>query len=518
MKLDPRSRRAFLQGASGAALAIPFLPSLTRDAAAAAPGPTRFAMMVYPYGNCQRYWWPGAPKSSLPELPTTPSADGSYRTRKLSDIPGDMSPILASPFDVAIRKKMVVIRGLDPLGKPHAHNTSLCTTGDTGENGGMFLWQKMKFAYSVDYVLEKSATFYPTAPALGALRIAPSGDPNPVNYGDSWSWAGIKDGVVRTVRAEKVPRKVYDLVFNGAASLDPKVAARTARLKDITSAVNDDFKDVLANRRLSAHDKNRLEDYMSLVSQIRGKLDGPRVSCSRTSDLESRLATFGDLNQLNGVMIDLEVAALACGTTRIVMHQIAGYGPSFTLNTDGEALHAMAHGGQAGGSADVQKSFEKSKWNAGRFAELIKKLDAVTEPDGNTLLDNTVVVYGSEDTTGAHFLMDMPIVLAGGKGKIKMDQFIDYRNLQDPFNSPALLASTAPDKGTVFWGRPYNNFLVTMLQTFGLTPAEYNAFTGADGFGRYEPFGYDQSGGGHYTRYVSTSSQRNAPLPGLWVG
>jgi hypothetical protein len=506
MRIDLRSRRAFLQGVGGASLAIPFLSSLVPSkAAAATQGPTRFVMMYYPYGNCQRSWWTNS-------APTTPSPDGSYRSRSLSDIPGDISPILGAPFDVSIRKKMAVVRGLDPLGVPLAHNECFATTADCGENGSQFGWQKQKFAYSVDVVLEEAPSFYPTRPAISTLRTA--GNQKFSYTVQSWSWTH-KGGVIQRMPHDWDPKVVYGKVFNTGAQADPTAAARLARFKDLTSAVNDDFKETLANRRISANDRIRLDNFMSLISDIRGKLDAPVVSCSKTSDLDARLTQLGDFDKINAIMMDMEVAALACGTTKIVMHGIASYGPSFA-DADNEKWHSMAHGGANGDPGDV--SLAKSKWQAGLFAQFIKKLDAVTEPDGNTLLDNTLVLYRSEDATGAHFLMDTPVIVAGGKGKIKTDQYIDYRNLNDPLVGGARDATTQPQAGTAFFGRPYNSLLITVLKAFGLTQAEYTKYPGQDGFGRYDGYGYDTDGkGGHYTKYTATSTDRNAPLPGLWV-
>jgi hypothetical protein len=528
MKLDPRSRRAFLQGAGGFSLAVPFLPSLAPSKAAAAPpqGPTRLVFVYHKFGICHRYWWPGAePSKSKPgaemfpaaEWPTSPSADGSYRTRALSDIPGDMSPILGKPFDVAIRKKMAVVRGLDPLGRPMGHNISFPTTADSGEDGQVpnqhADWEGLKFAYSIDYLLENSPTFYPVRPGIGTLRTLAS---NGRGYGGSSSFS-LKGSVVQNLASMKDPNQIYGLVFPGGAGgqADPIAAARLARLKDVADAVNGDYKETIAGRRISSHDKIRLDNFMSLVSQIRSKLDAPVISCSANPALKTGLTGLDSYAKINSALIDMEVAALACGSTRIVMHGIDSYGPGFD-QANGETWHGLTHGGATGAP---EPALAQSRWHVGIFAELIKKLDAVADTDGNTLLDNTLVVYRSSDTTGGHFLMDTPVLVAGGKGKIKTDLYIDYRNMNDPLVGGAFDATTSPSKGEAFFGRPYNNFLITLLKVFGIPQADYTKYPGQDGIGRYAPYGYDVNGAGHhYDKYVSTSSARNSPLPGLFTG
>ena len=65
----------------------------------------------------------------------------------------------------------------------------------------------------------------------------------------------------------------------------------------------------------------------------------------------------------------------------------------------------------------------------------------------------------------------------------------------------------------MWWGRPYNNFLVTCFHALGVPKAEY-VNSRNDGFGSYF--------GGHskaeYTRFTDSSGARHAPLPGWYLG
>jgi hypothetical protein len=49
-------------------------------------------------------------------------------------------------------------------------------------------------------------------------------------------------------------------------------------------------------------------------------------------------------------------------------------------------------------------------------AQLLAELDATKDIDGNTLLDNTLVVFWNENSCGGnHGAVDMPVLLFGGK-------------------------------------------------------------------------------------------------------
>ena len=55
------------------------------------------------------------------------------------------------------------------------------------------------------------------------------------------------------------------------------------------------------------------------------------------------------------------------------------------------------------------------KFHAAQFARFLTKLKAVKEPNGQTLLDNTMALFGSGmSNANSHSNRDLPVVLAGG--------------------------------------------------------------------------------------------------------
>ncbi|MEO5770114.1 MAG: hypothetical protein ABIS92_17295, partial [Polyangia bacterium] len=75
------------------------------------------------------------------------------------------------------------------------------------------------------------------------------------------------------------------------------------------------------------------------------------------------------------------------------------------------------------GDADIKKLREIGRWEMQQWANFLTKLDKITEPNGKTLLDNSLAYLNSEISDGnAHRKFDMPIVLAGSAGgKLKVD-------------------------------------------------------------------------------------------------
>jgi hypothetical protein len=80
---------------------------------------------------------------------------------------------------------------------------------------------------------------------------------------------------------------------------------------------------------------------------------------------------------------------------------------------DGSGHHDISHN-QGNDPQDAQYIIDK--FYCDRTAELLAEMDATTDINGGTLLDNTLVVLFSEISNGnAHGAVDMPVVLFGGK-------------------------------------------------------------------------------------------------------
>jgi hypothetical protein len=138
-----------------------------------------------------------------------------------------------------------------------------------------------------------------------------------------------------------------------------------------------------------------------------------------------------------------------------------------------------------------------------RMAEMMTKLDAIDDGAGKTLLDNSFVLYGNGESRGFHVFYDMPVVVGGGQGKLKMGYYIDYRP------RPLKVVNSGQN---LIAGRPYNNLLVTLFRAIGLPPAEYQKY-GRPGFGAYN--GYASSLGAHYAPFIG---QPDEPLPFFFAG
>jgi hypothetical protein len=98
------------------------------------------------------------------------------------------------------------------------------------------------------------------------------------------------------------------------------------------------------------------------------------------------------------------------------------------------------------------------QWYATQTAAALQQFDATTDFDGNTLLDNTVVVYLSEVARAFdHDQRNVPYLVFGGKNtRINGGQFIKVTD------GPLI------DSYQVYQNRPTNDVWLALAQIFGV--------------------------------------------------
>lgn len=449
-------------------LGAPTLLSLLPKAEAQmAASNLRFVILNNWYGRDYRKWYAHDDKPV-----TRVTADGGYAYRTLSDLPGDISAILpSSVWDASLRKKMIMIRGLDCVQNHDGHNTTMATSASVGAG--------MTFGYSIDSVIEDSSAFYPVAPSVRAIRGSPVDRSWNLEASlSTFSWTS-KSGRTTEITSYTWPHTIYQKYFSKVVV--DAAAQRAARLQVVTNSVYEDYRRVINNQKVSSDDRKRLDDYMQLLSQAEKKLGvratqtgGVCAAPASAASLPKDYTQYPSSDYIYAAFRDLMTAALACGMTKLAMLNHMLLGNDFLRDgTGNDKFHDCAH------NPDGQKygfpAVNMNRYLYDHNARFLKQLDSVMDTNGNTLLDNTIVYMGNDDSTGAHQLYDMPVLLAGGKGVLRTDMMIDYR-------------SKTKGPAGIMLGRPYNNLLVTLFKSLGLGPEVYKVTANQKGFGYVTTF------------------------------
>ena len=89
--------------------------------------------------------------------------------------------------------------------------------------------------------------------------------------------------------------------------------------------------------------------------------------------------------------------------------------------------HTFTHNQKGKGYLNVQKI---DIFHMQQYAYILKRMKAIKESDGSTMLDNSLVTYGAALGDGStHQYYDLPLILAGGgQGQVKQGRFIQAKS------------------------------------------------------------------------------------------
>lgn len=417
-------RRTFLRGA-GAILALPWLEIMTprgARAASSATPPRRFVTFFQPNGIYPKAW----------------DVKGVGREFELSPI---LEPL------AAFREDMLVLSGIDSCGKGHVKLTGAFLTGTSIENGvnGVSLDQ------IVAQQIGKKTRFTSVELGTEPPRQGMAGD-DPIALANTVSWSSP----TQRIAPEISPRAAFDRLFRDPSSPEARRAAENRR--SVVDLVLEDAKSL--QKMASGRDRQKIDEYLEGVrgveQQIERTMNPPEpewvpVTASKLDRPAAGIPPTKD--QHMKIMLDLLVLALQTDTTRVATFMSAhGFSRQNFTFLDGvkNDHHGMSH--HKNQAALVKEYTTVSRWYAGQVNYLLTKMRAVEEGNGS-LLDNSIVLYGSEMKDGnGHIKEDLPLVLLGsGQGAIKSGRHLVF------------------DKGT-----PLANLHLSLAQKFGVEIDSFN--------------------------------------------
>jgi hypothetical protein len=246
------------------------------------------------------------------------------------------------------------------------------------------------------------------------------------------------------------PYKTYERIFADAGLSD---AALAQRIRDGQSVL-DFLKDDLArlSGRVDAGDRARLDAHLTGLRNIERRLQSSAAACQPLTLPEPFDTRAMENYPLVGkLQTDLMVLAHACDLTRVSTFMWANadswqYYPWIGVN---EEHHELSHAADDDEAAR-EKLILINAWHAEQIAYLLDRLEEAKEPDGTSLLSNSVVLWGNEIGVGnTHTYRDIPWLLAGSAGgRIETGRYLRFED------------------------RPHNDLLVSVCHAMGLDDVE----------------------------------------------
>jgi len=455
------SRRQFLIGAGGTALALPLLPSLLPREARAATEAAASAERYFVHTTT----WHGVFQSQFfgPLLNQAAAQTRDYggisirgaslaaaaATANGMTVISDILQAKSSVLSPRMLSRMNVINGLD-FAVSSGHNRGGTLGGDATNA-------------TIDQVLAGSSSFYPTAVLQPAI----------VRNLVSLSKSGTS--TVQTGATAESNVKLFDRLFKTSVASSGGTASSAPDQIVLVDRVKEHADLVMADPACSVDCKARLGNYLDLLSDVQAKLL-TTVSSSftrpttDTSALESASGFYGQTSsqaQCEQLWNDIVVAAFAAGISRVYVSGPNTYtfGPEPEFAWHNDYAHALDDPAKrAGFNAAVQLQFESA------MLDIANKLDQITTADGKTLFDKSLIASGFElgsgGNPGHHHNRCIPIISLGDAGGyLKTGQSVDYRDLNS-FNW-----SSDPHW---YSGLLYTQWMGMVLRAMGVSTSDYN--------------------------------------------
>jgi hypothetical protein len=446
------SRRAVLRGV-GVALTLPWLESLVPRTlrAQGADTPRRFLPIFLPNG--------------APDL-WRPATAGNGEAWRLSS--------LLEPFGASLKAKLSVLTNLENGSVFHADGTASVEPSHSRLAGAWLtcvnadevrarLGSVEANGISVDQILAQHPAFKDKT-TLASLQVGLSTplsncEAEPCSSSRSVSWASSTQPMYKLVDPLEVFGRIVGVVRAGDASEPAAVEARKrlARNQSVLDAVLENARRTRA--RLGTSDQRRMDEFLESVRAVERRVTGvsagmgglacetmaaPSMSRVEQSALAPRQTTATYDKGLHADAInDLIVMAFACDVTRVISYMLEDERSEFTYDHVQERAFTAEGSTPKGGSCPEYHLAQHQTgdpfstitwWNVGKVAELCRKLDAVDEAPGVSVLDNSVVLFGAAMHGGNHLANELPMALIGGGNLgLRNDQHLvfDNRPLRD---------------------------------------------------------------------------------------
>jgi hypothetical protein len=406
-------RRTFLRGMS-AALALPLMegmvPAFARAQSTLRSG-TRLGFIYVPNGIIMERWTPRTVGAAF-----------------------EMSPIL-SPLE-PFRDDLLVLSGLVAngaralAGEGAGEHARASATFLSGVHPKKTEGSDLRAGITVDQLVAKEMGRHTQLAslevAMDSTEVVGTCD---TGYSCAYSNTLCWRSETTPIPMENQPRAVFERLFGDSDSTDPaERLARIQKRRSILDSLVEEAARLAAG--LGSSDRAKLDEYLDAVRDIERRIQtAEEQSAHELPPFErpgSIPATFTDHCKL---MMDLQVLAYQTDTTRVITFMIGREQNTRVYDELGfsDSFHPLSH--HQNDPAKIGKCIQINTLHTRMLAYFLDKMRSTPDGDGS-LLDHSIIVYGSAISDGNLHLHDnLPILVAGGgSGTLKGGRHIRYPN------------------------------------------------------------------------------------------
>jgi hypothetical protein len=218
--------------------------------------------------------------------------------------------------------------------------------------------------------------------------------------------------------AEYNPRLVFERLF-GSGSPGERIEnlkRRQQEQRSLLDFVMDDARTM--QQRLGSRDKDKLEQYLTGVRDIETRIQkAERFGPAKDPGIQTPSGVPSGYAEYIQIMFDMLVLAFQTDSTRVATLLLAHDGSNRSFPEIGipEGHHDLSH--HFDSSEKIQKVSQIDLWYVEQFAKFLQKLENTKDVDGQSLLHNSMIIYGGGNADGnRHTHTNLPLILAGSGG------------------------------------------------------------------------------------------------------
>ena len=394
-------RRTFLKSAA-AGVSLPLLeamiPAGTALAQTAASTAPRMGFFYFPHGAVMQNW--------------TPETVGSE-----FELKSIMQPLENHKDYLTIVSNLENKRAYGPV---HAITPGTWLTGAAPRIshepfGGTTVDQIAAQHIGQDTPLPSIEVATETSGAAGACDRA---------YGCSYSGTISFRTPTTPLPMENNPRKLFQTMFGVGDNAEERerLAKQTSSILDLMMEESNQLA-----KKLGSTDRVVLSDYLETVREIERRVQKTAEHDMSTVELpDAPLGIPGSFDDHINLQMDLILLAYQGNITRVASMMLAAEVSNQTYNHVGvsDAFHPLSH--HQNDSNKIARLLRIQEYHSRVFARFVDRLAEMPDGDNGSMLDNSIMLYGSNmSNSNAHDHYPLPSVIVGkGGGTIKGGQHI----------------------------------------------------------------------------------------------
>ena len=366
------------------------------------------AVVYVPNGAIPSAWWPAGDGGTDFELSRT------------------LAPL------ANVRNHLQVISGLEDL----SANAGPDGAGDHARAGGTFLTgvrikktagSDIHAGVSIDQVIANQighntrfASLELTCDVVRKSGECDSGYACAYEYNIAWSSPN------QPLSPEHNPRFVFERLFGNGAPKErvANLKRRQAEQHSILDYVLEDARGV--SRDLNGRDRQKLDQYLTSVREIEQRIENTAKMHVKNPDIDAPAGVPVNYAEHAALMFDMLLLAFQTDSTRIATLLLAREGSNRPFADIGisSGHHDLTH--HKNSAEIIEKVQEIDRWYVQRLATFLEKMEQTKDVDGQSLLHNSMILYGSGNADGNRHTHDnLPILLAGaGGGAFKPGRYV----------------------------------------------------------------------------------------------